>query len=186
MSFLLVVTGPPGAGKSTVASLVADRVAPSALVSGDAFFDFIVNGRIPPWLPEAHEQNELVTKTAGAAAGRYARAGFATVYDGVLGPWFLPTFAVATGLHELGYVVLLPDVESCVRRVARRQGHRFRDESATRQLHRGFASAAIDRKHVLVDPPERPEEVADLVVRKLDAGDLRVEARGATGGEAKE
>src|SRR4051812_7372715 len=35
---LLVVTGPPGAGKSTVAKLLAASAEPSVLVEGDAFF----------------------------------------------------------------------------------------------------------------------------------------------------
>jgi hypothetical protein len=49
-----------------------------------------------PWLPEANEQNAVVTQAAAAAAGRYAAGGFTTVYDGMVGPWFLPTFLNAT------------------------------------------------------------------------------------------
>ena len=48
---LLVVTGPPGAGKSTVAARLVERRSPSALVEGDAFFAFLRRGRIDPWLP---------------------------------------------------------------------------------------------------------------------------------------
>jgi cytidylate kinase len=40
VSALLVITGPPGAGKSTVARVVAHRFEPSVLVEGDAFFAF--------------------------------------------------------------------------------------------------------------------------------------------------
>jgi adenylate kinase family enzyme len=39
---LLVVTGPPGAGKSTVAHLVTDRFERSALVEGEDVADQIV------------------------------------------------------------------------------------------------------------------------------------------------
>jgi cytidylate kinase len=40
MAFLLVVSGPPGAGKSTVSRILADKFEPSVLVEGDAFFGF--------------------------------------------------------------------------------------------------------------------------------------------------
>src|SRR3954447_1613213 len=84
---LLVVTGPPGVGKSTIAALVADRLPQSALIEGDAFFAFLRQGAIEPWLPESQTQNEIVTEAAAVATGRFAR-DYATVYDGVMGPWF--------------------------------------------------------------------------------------------------
>ena len=82
---LIIVTGPPGAGKSTVAAQLADRRSPSVLVAGDAFFGFLRQGAIDPWLPASHDQNETVTAAAAAATGRFARVCW-TVYDGVIGP----------------------------------------------------------------------------------------------------
>jgi uridine kinase len=35
---LIVITGPPGAGKSSVSEHVANQFEPSALVAGDSFF----------------------------------------------------------------------------------------------------------------------------------------------------
>jgi hypothetical protein len=172
MTPLLVVTGPPGAGKSAVAQRLADRFEPSVLVAGDLFFGFLGRGAIPPWLPESNEQNEIVTEAAALAAGRYASGGYMTVYDGVVGPWFLPTFTVATGLDCLDYVVLLPSVERCLQRVATRLGHGFTDEGATRKMHHEFARADLDRRHVLLDPPDQPEAVADLIVAALTSGNL--------------
>jgi hypothetical protein len=67
---LLVVTGPPGAGKSIVARIVAPHFDPSVLVDGDAFFGFVECGFIEPWLAGSHEQNDVVVHAA-AAAGRF-------------------------------------------------------------------------------------------------------------------
>ena len=177
MSALLVVTGPPGAGKSAVARLLSILTERSVLVQGDSFFGFLAAGAIEPWLPQADQQNTIVTKAAASATGAFARGGYATVYDGVVGPWFLPAFADATGLNELDYVVLLPPVETCVQRVLTRQGHGFSDEAATRKMHSEFASAHISRRHVIQDPPDQAGEVLAMIEALRSAGDLRFEIR---------
>lgn len=175
MASLLVVTGPPGAGKSAVAGALAQRFDPSVLVLGDAFFAFLARGAIPPWLPASADQNAVVTRAAAAAAGAYVRGGYATVYDGVVGPWFLPTFAAATALESLDYVVLLPSVERCVERVRTRVGHGFTDEPATRKMHDEFSTATIDERHVLRDPPDDVAGACDALL--TDMADDRFQYR---------
>ncbi|MFT3852821.1 MAG: AAA family ATPase [Ilumatobacteraceae bacterium] len=173
MEPLLIVTGPPGAGKSTVAELVAARLpAPTVLVEGDAFFAFLRAGAIDPWLPAAHPQNEAVTAAAGATTGRFA-ASFNTVYDGVLGPWFLDEFLAAAGLAEADYAVIVPPVDVCVRRVAERRNHGFTDEPATRHMHEQFRVAATDPRHVVDDPTTDASAVADLILAARAEGRLR-------------
>ena len=172
---LLLVTGPPGAGKSTVTRLVAERFEPSALIDGDMFFQFLGPSAITPWLPQAREQNEVLTRAAARASGLFASEGYATVYDGVVGPWFLPTFAAATGLDALDYVIVMPALEVCVERVKTRVGHGFIDEEATRRMYAEFADAEIAERHVLRDPPNDAKATADLIVERAAAGTLRYE-----------
>jgi len=146
------------------------------LIEGDAFYGFLHRGAIAPWLQEANSQNTVVTQAAASAAGRFAAGAFTTVYDGVVGPWFLPDFAVATGLNRLEYVVLLPSVEQCVTRVSTRHGHGFTDEAATRHMHAQFASASIDQRHLIIDPPDQAEATADQIMTALAAGSLAYSA----------
>lgn len=180
MGSLLVVTGAPGSGKSTVSKVLAQHDEPSVLVEGDAFFAFLARGAVLPWLPESNEQNAVVVSAAAAAAGRFARGGFFTVYDGVIGPWFVDGFATATGLDELDYAVLLPDVETCVERVLTRTGHGFRDEGAARAMHAEFAGAEVGARHVVPVGSEPVDEIVGRLLEARAAGDLRFAARGDT------
>jgi cytidylate kinase len=173
MGSLLVVTGPPGSGKSTVSKVLAEQVGPSALVEGDQFFAFLARDAIQPWLAGSHEQNTVVISAAAAATGRFARGGFFTVYDGVVVPWFLATFASATGLAELDYVVLMPAAATCVDRVMTRTGHGFRDEAAARKMHDEFTRAHVASRHVLTTGSETVEEIVDRVNEARTAGELR-------------
>ncbi|MEO1061118.1 MAG: AAA family ATPase [Actinomycetota bacterium] len=169
---LLVVAGPPGAGKSTVSRQLAHREERSMLVEGDAFFGFIAAGGIDPWLPASADQNETVIRSAAAATAVLA-ARYATVFDGVLGPWFLDTFVTAGGFEELDYVLLVPSEAACLQRVRTRTGHSFHDEDATRQMHAQFAASPIDRRHVVDTTELGVDETVEAVVTARAAGRLR-------------
>ena len=172
MSELLIITGPPGSGKSTVSRLVAEHFDRCALVDGDAFFRFVVRGYIDPWLPESHGQNVVVTEAAARATGQFPRGGYLTIYDGMVGPWFLPTFLEYSDLPSVHYAVLMPPLDVCLTRVLGREGHGFRDEQATRHMYAGFADVQIDDRHVVADVQDAPSDVAREVLERFERREL--------------
>lgn len=169
---LIVVSGPPGAGKTTVARALSCLFDPSALVPGDQFFAFIDQGYIAPWTSPAHRQNEVVTEAAGAAAGRLAAGGYTVVYDGVIGPWFLEAFRAATGVPFLHYAVLLPPERACLERVRSRVGHGFTDQQAARHMYQQFAGADIDPRYVIAST-DGAVTLARQLFHRVQQGRLR-------------
>ncbi len=169
---VILVTGPPGAGKSTVAASLAGLLDPSALVAGDDFFGFLRNGAISPWLKEAHGQNRAVVQAAAAASGQLA-GHCAVVFDGVVGPWFLPTYLTASGLKHVHYAVLLPPQAVCVQRVRSRRRHGFTDLGAAESMWREFHRAQLDPRHLVTDPEAQPDEVARTLADRLSIGSIR-------------
>jgi cytidylate kinase len=168
---LIVVTGPPGAGKTTLAQHLVSRYDPSALVSGDDFFKFIKTGYLDPWRPEAHEQNNIVTRASASATGRLVAGGFTVVYDGVLGPWFLDAFLTEAGVDRCHYAVLLPPEDIAIARVGSRSGHGFTDHDAARHMYRAFAQADIDSRHVITSTTG-PADLAEILSIKVAGGSL--------------
>src|SRR5690625_2326492 len=88
---IIIITGSPGIGKSTTASIVAKdtHVSKSVYMHTDDFYHYIQKGAIPPYLPESQEQNLIVIEAFLEAAKRFARGGYDVIIDGIVGPWFL-------------------------------------------------------------------------------------------------
>lgn len=149
----------------------------SALIEGDAFFGFLANGAIDPWLPESHEQNTVVTRAAGKATGEFVAGKFSVVYDGVIGPWFLETFLRTAGLTEADYAVIVPPLVVCQQRVKERTGHGFTDLPATASMHRQFSEAELEPQHIFRHHDRTPSETAEEIRRSSTAGRLRRSSR---------
>lgn len=174
---VLILTGGPGAGKTTVARILADRAERGVHLDADRFFRFIRSGWIPPWTPEAHAQNQVVMRAVADAAARYAAAGYVTIVDGIVIPgWFLEPLRdelQARG-SDVSYAVLRPPIDVAIRRSRERSDEPMDDPDVVRQLWDAFADLGWLERHVIVDDGGAPEAIATLVGDRFEAGDLAV------------
>lgn len=117
---ILLVTGPPAAGKSTVTRMLAESLNRSALLDGDFVARLVVSGYVWPLgepVEEAARQVALCNRNLCDLARNMVGAGITPVID-----WIVPdreqfdVFSSALGGLGLRTVVLAPDPDACVER----------------------------------------------------------------------
>ena len=176
--FLLLLSGPPGAGKTTVGRIVASRCSRSACIQSDWFWTAIVNGHVPPWEPGADRQNRVMIRSAVATAARMADGGYSTVLEGIIGPWHfdLVRDELATCPAGVSYVVLRPQLDACLARATGRvddgpdQRDALTDEGPIRHMWNEFADLGDYERCVVDSSIFEPSETADRVFARVSDG----------------
>jgi predicted kinase len=179
---VIILAGPPGAGKSTTAASLAATFPTSVHLRTDDFWHYIVAGGIPPYLPESDAQNHTVVEVIAGAAFTYAAGGFTVIVDGIVGPWMLGHYGRARAGHPgipLHYIVLRPDRAETLRRAQRRTApDALVDEGPILSLWDQFADLGALDRHTINSTGQSAADTASAVVRAVADGGYQLSAGG--------
>jgi broad-specificity NMP kinase len=179
---LLLLTGSPGCGKTTVAPLVADRHQLSVCLDIDWFFAKLRRGALEPWSEEAHSQNRVVLHAAAEAVAAFAAGRYFTVAEGILYPFMLDLFAAACEPRGImmHFAVLRAPIDLVQQRARDRttepeHAGALADADVIDDLWTQFESHRVEERHRIDVGTRGPVEVAEEIDRRLKRGDLRLD-----------
>lgn len=178
---VLLLTGSPGCGKTTVAPRVADRHEPSVCLDLDWFFAKVRTGFVEPWRGEAHQQNRVVLGAAAEAVATFAGGGYFTVAEGILYPFMLDLFAAACvprGI-ALNYAVLRAPIGVVQQRVQGRRSEpehfgALADAAVVDDLWAQFEAHGVEERHRVDSGARAPDAIAAEIDDRLGAGEFRL------------
>jgi cytidylate kinase len=106
MGRIVIISGSPGSGKSTITQILAENspYEKTVHIHTDDFYKYICKGYIEPWQNGAGEQNATVLETIALCAKSFADGGYEVFVDGVIGPWFInPWVKLARDNSSISY-----------------------------------------------------------------------------------
>ena len=122
MKNIYLISGPPGAGKSTLARELSESLPKSIHIECDSIYNMVKGGFVKPWQDGAQELLDIMYDAFVAIAMVYVKAGFVVVSDYV---WNLDEIA---GIKKqfpselsIELCFLLPSLEVNLQRDANRE-----------------------------------------------------------------
>jgi len=174
---VLILTGPPGSGKSSVAQALAERYDRVAHVRVDELDEFITpTGHVQPWgKPEARRhQRRLDIRNACSLAANFLAERFAVIVDDTLtsaeeASWY------QDGLRAAGvpvhFIRLLPRLDVCLSRNAGRDSEERMHPSHLETAYQQVAALEVEGAPTIDNSGLSAEATADRVQALTTSGE---------------
>ncbi len=148
-----LISGTPGAGKTSVARALCERFPRAMHIPVDDLRGLVVSGRadpLIPWTAETERQFRISWEAAGRMAARYADEGFVVAIDDVVPARAVAILERSVGDRVLRKVLLAPSLEVALQRNSHGRGKVFDTDVLVPTIRDLHATLVPDRSPWLV------------------------------------
>jgi adenylate kinase family enzyme len=164
---VVLIVGPAGAGKSTLAENLSRKLHPSVNLKVDEFKDFIVNKFIYGPSEEGAKQWAILGDNIGMVAKNFHQAGYNVIISG-----FMRDPALENMMKHLSFshkILLLPDLNEAESRDATRPKGRQLGPEGIKEHYEYYQSSDKYKDFTKVDSTSlAAEETAEEVLKILE------------------
>lgn len=171
MQEVILISGIPGSGKSTIASLLAKSFSKSVYLSGDDIRLMVKGGFESPakvWDQATREQYYLSFANEAVLANNFIRNGYLVVIDDVIHPGDLyQEWQKHFEKLRCTKVALQPDIRIVQQR--NRERGKYVEEGVINRLYEDFRRQNFDDWIVVDNSHQTPKETTQIILSKLES-----------------
>ena len=114
MTDLYIITGPAGAGKSTISRKIAESKSKSVLIEGDDIYHQVVGGYVQAWKQENHL--DIFWKICIDMIDIYLSNGYTVVFNYIVNPENIKALQDKFKEYKIKFIILITDEETLLSR----------------------------------------------------------------------
>lgn len=164
---VIIITGTPGVGKTSISRKVASKIEKSIVVSVDTIREMVISSYQSPatftWNKELTTQGELAREAASKVVDVYYKNGFTVIIDDIVYGEYQLFWQRKLFLKRKTFFLLTQNINTILKRNNTRKKNKILKKNIILYLYRKFAQIDLSTKFIKIENRTQSETVQKII-----------------------